>query len=116
MTTSRPDRQPFVIFCCCVHYDIIPAAVKEQTLNSLLRTGLDVEVVDDLCGLTANRDPRLAAKLGANALAGRCRLLSTRDPMAVSCGGSAGAERASAVLQYANTVGGADCPGVDERQ
>lgn len=69
MTTSRPDRQPLVIFCCCVHYDIIPAAVKEQTLNSLLRTGLDAEVVDDLCGLTANRDPRLQSWVRTPSLA-----------------------------------------------
>jgi Pyruvate/2-oxoacid:ferredoxin oxidoreductase delta subunit len=59
MTTSRPGGQDLVLFCNCVHYDVIPQSVREQVFDCLSSSGLQVEAVADLCGLAANRDPRL---------------------------------------------------------
>jgi NAD-dependent dihydropyrimidine dehydrogenase PreA subunit len=59
MTTDRPGGQELVLFCNCVHYDVIPKGVREQVLCSLSRCGAQVEAVADLCGLAAERDARL---------------------------------------------------------
>ncbi len=59
MTTDRPGGQELILFCNCVHYDVIPKSVREQVLNSLSGAGAEVEAVADLCGLAADRDPRL---------------------------------------------------------
>lgn len=59
MTTNRAAERPDIVLCRCVHYAIIPPAVKEQVQTALSQAGHQIEVVDDLCGLAANRDPRL---------------------------------------------------------
>lgn len=59
MTTSRTATRPHVLLCKCVHYEIIPHAVKEQVFAGLSQAGLDMDVVDDLCGLAAQHDPRM---------------------------------------------------------
>ncbi len=59
MTTGRPTGQQYVLFCNCVHYDVIPQATREQVLGFLGQSGMEFEAVADLCGLAASRDPRL---------------------------------------------------------
>ncbi len=59
MTTGRPGGQELILFCNCVHYDVIPQVVRERILHSLSRSGVRFEAVADLCGLAADRDPRL---------------------------------------------------------
>jgi NAD-dependent dihydropyrimidine dehydrogenase PreA subunit len=59
MAVAEPAKQPHLVFCACAHYDIISKAVKEQILTALRQKEVAVEVVPDLCGLAANRDPRL---------------------------------------------------------
>jgi Pyruvate/2-oxoacid:ferredoxin oxidoreductase delta subunit len=59
MTTGRPGGQDLILFCNCVHYDVIPRSTREQVLHSLSRRGTQIEAVADLCGLAADRDPRL---------------------------------------------------------
>jgi NAD-dependent dihydropyrimidine dehydrogenase PreA subunit len=68
MTAGRTARQSHVVFCRCVHYDIIAQASKQQILNSLQKTGVSVEVVSDLCGLAAHRDPLLEQWVQAESL------------------------------------------------
>ncbi len=60
MTESRPAGQKLVLMCNCVHYDLISQDTKEQTLHLLADAGARVQVVADLCGLAASRDPRLS--------------------------------------------------------
>lgn len=59
MTKDRTTRRPGVVFCGCVHYDVVPETTRRQVLGALLEAGLEVEVVDDLCGMAARRDPVL---------------------------------------------------------
>ena len=59
MTTEKTKKQAHILFCNCVHYETIPGATKEQVRNTLSRSDLEVEMIDDLCGLAADRDPRL---------------------------------------------------------
>lgn len=59
MTDDRPAGRQFVLFCKCAHYDIISRATREEVLRSLSDGVAGVQVVADLCGLAANRDPRL---------------------------------------------------------
>lgn len=59
MTAAKPAGQPRVIFCACSHYDVIPRAAREQILAAIQGNGGTPEVVPDLCGLAANRDPWL---------------------------------------------------------
>lgn len=61
MTKDRPGGQELILFCNCVHYDVISQCVREQILNSLSGAGAQVEAVEDLCGLAAERDLRLQA-------------------------------------------------------
>lgn len=68
MTTSRPDGQ-LILFCKCVHYDVILPIVREQVLRGISGIGADVQVVDDLCGLAAHQDPRLRAWAQRSSLA-----------------------------------------------
>ncbi len=69
MTTNRTTRGPQVLLCNCVHYDLAPKASKERLARALSQTGLEVETVDDLCGLAARRDPRLQDWAQASSLA-----------------------------------------------
>jgi len=62
MTSPPNTAQSRILFCNCAHYDIIPAATRERVLHALTsacREAPQIEVVGDLCGLAANRDPRL---------------------------------------------------------
>ncbi|MBP7052049.1 MAG: ferredoxin family protein [Phycisphaerae bacterium] len=59
MTEDRPAGQQLVVVCNCVHYDIISRATREEVLRLLPESGAQVQVVADLCGLVANRDPHL---------------------------------------------------------
>jgi NAD-dependent dihydropyrimidine dehydrogenase PreA subunit len=69
MTTSRIIERPRILFCRCAHYEVIPRASKERILTSLSQAGLEVEAVDDFCGLAAHRDPRLPTWAAASSLA-----------------------------------------------
>ncbi len=57
------------MLCTCAHYDIIPAAAKGRILSGLSQAGLIIEMVDDLCALAAQRDPRLQSWAQLPALA-----------------------------------------------
>ena len=59
VTTNDTAAQPPVLMCLCAHYDIIPKATKDAVLDFLSRAGIRYEVVPDLCGLVADRDPLL---------------------------------------------------------
>ena len=59
MTVAETAKRPRVVLCRCAYYDIIPRASREQILAGLRQSGVALEVVPDLCGLAANRDPRL---------------------------------------------------------
>ncbi len=59
MTAGQTKRWPHVVFCSCAYYETIPGAVKERVFNSLRGAGIVVEAVADLCGMAANRHPRL---------------------------------------------------------
>jgi len=59
MTVAETAKQPRVVLCGCVYYDLIPRASREQILAALQQDGVALEVVPDLCGLAANREPRL---------------------------------------------------------
>ncbi|MEN6577626.1 MAG: hypothetical protein ABFD90_14875 [Phycisphaerales bacterium] len=59
MTEGRPAGQQLVLLCKCAHYDIISRAAREEVLRLLSDGAAGVQVVADLCGLAANRDPRL---------------------------------------------------------
>lgn len=61
--------EPLVLFCNCAHYDVISKASRDQILRSLSQARLNVEAVSDLCGLAANRDPRLQSWVQASSLA-----------------------------------------------
>jgi NAD-dependent dihydropyrimidine dehydrogenase PreA subunit len=69
MTIERPAGQTrtphpassHVLFCNCAHYETISRTSREQILHALSQAGVAVEVVPDLCGLAAQRDPRLQA-------------------------------------------------------
>ena len=68
MTVAETAKQPRVVFCGCSYYDIIPRASREQILIGLRQNGVALEVVPDLCGLAANRDPRLETWADASSL------------------------------------------------
>jgi NAD-dependent dihydropyrimidine dehydrogenase PreA subunit len=59
MTVADTAKEPRVVLCACAHYEIIPRASREQILAALQENGVVTEVVSDLCGLAANRDPQL---------------------------------------------------------
>ena len=53
--------QPAVIFCQCKYAQVLPEAVKNAALKALQDSGQPFELVDDLCELSARRDPRMAS-------------------------------------------------------
>jgi len=59
MTAGQTEKRPHVVFCSCAYYETIPGAVKERLFGSLCDAGIVVEAVADLCGMAANRHPRL---------------------------------------------------------
>jgi len=48
-----------VVYCRCVHAELVPRAVQDEVLRRLSEAGVAFEAVDDLCELGARRDPRL---------------------------------------------------------
>jgi len=48
-----------ILFCECRHYDIFPENIKADILTALKEADIEFEKVDDLCGLSARRDPIL---------------------------------------------------------
>ena len=60
MTTGRTAERPHVLFCNCVALRDYPASFEGAgSCAGLSQTGLEIEAVDDLCGLAAHHDPRL---------------------------------------------------------
>ena len=58
--TARPDEErAHVVFCSCAHYETIPLTTKQQVFDALRAADIAVEAVSDLCGMVANRHPRL---------------------------------------------------------
>jgi Pyruvate/2-oxoacid:ferredoxin oxidoreductase delta subunit len=52
--------QPAVVFCQCKYAQVLPEAVKNAALKALRDSGQPFELVDDLCELSARRDPAMA--------------------------------------------------------
>jgi Pyruvate/2-oxoacid:ferredoxin oxidoreductase delta subunit len=52
--------QPAVVFCQCKYAQVLPEAVKQAALKALTDAGQEFQVVDDLCELSARRDPAMA--------------------------------------------------------
>lgn len=52
--------QPAVVFCQCKYAQVLPEAVKQAALKALTDSGQEFQVVDDLCELSARRDPAMA--------------------------------------------------------
>jgi Pyruvate/2-oxoacid:ferredoxin oxidoreductase delta subunit len=52
--------QPAVIFCQCKYAQVLPEDVKQAALKALTDSGQTFELVDDLCEMSARRDPALA--------------------------------------------------------
>jgi len=50
-----------ILLCRCDHFDVVPAETVAAVRAALGDAAGDVTEVDDLCGLAARRDPRLAA-------------------------------------------------------
>ncbi len=59
MTAGRIEKRAHVVFCSCAHYETIPQTTKQQIFDSLRDADIAVEAVADLCGMAANRHPRL---------------------------------------------------------
>ena len=48
-----------IVVCKCSHYKIVPDDTKSRVLAALENAGAKFELIDDLCRLTARKDPRL---------------------------------------------------------
>ncbi len=48
-----------IIYCKCIHRDLVSLESSEYILNDLNQSGLKVIAVDDLCGMVARHDPVL---------------------------------------------------------
>ncbi len=57
---TQPAR-PRLLYCHCRYAQVVPTAVKDEVLRRLCEAGVPFEAVPDLCGLSARRDPGLAA-------------------------------------------------------
>jgi NAD-dependent dihydropyrimidine dehydrogenase PreA subunit len=58
--TARPvEERPHVVFCSCAYYETIPQATRQQVFDALRNADVAVEAVTDLCGMAADRHPRL---------------------------------------------------------
>jgi Pyruvate/2-oxoacid:ferredoxin oxidoreductase delta subunit len=57
-----------ILFCACAYSDVIPASRKVAAFQRLQAAHPEVQVVADLCGLAARRDPLLKAAAGAESL------------------------------------------------
>jgi Pyruvate/2-oxoacid:ferredoxin oxidoreductase delta subunit len=54
------QTQPTIVFCQCKYAQILPEPVKQAALKALTDSGQAFEVVDDLCEMSARRDPAMA--------------------------------------------------------
>jgi len=59
MTSRQTEKRPHVVFCSCAHITRRSPALKERVFSSLRDAGMVVEAVADLCGMAADRHPRL---------------------------------------------------------
>lgn len=62
---SESTARPAIVYCRCAFAQVIPAAVKDETLERLSASGRAFEAVPDLCAMSAHKDPalkRLAAQ------------------------------------------------------
>ena len=57
-----------IVFCNCGYSDVIDRAIRAEILNKLAITKINVEVVQDLCELTAKKDPKLKCWVQADSL------------------------------------------------
>jgi len=57
-----------VLFCSCAYGDVIPEQTRQDVFCGLAGSGVDVVAVADLCGLAAERDPRLKELASAERL------------------------------------------------
>jgi NAD-dependent dihydropyrimidine dehydrogenase PreA subunit len=48
-----------IIYCKCIHRELVPLESREYILKDLSQSGLNAIVVDDLCGLAARHAPVL---------------------------------------------------------
>lgn len=53
------SKTVMVLFCNCAYSQIVPQKVKNQVLSALAESGLEFEVVQDLCELAAKKDLKL---------------------------------------------------------
>jgi hypothetical protein len=53
-------KPPVLLYCHCQYAQVLPEAVKKETLKQLSDSGQPFEAVPDLCELSARRDPALA--------------------------------------------------------
>ena len=70
---GHPAQNVRVLFCGCAHYDIIPKESRQDVLGYLRKAGVQVAETDDLCGLTARRDPILQ------------RWIESESPVVIAC-------------------------------
>jgi NAD-dependent dihydropyrimidine dehydrogenase PreA subunit len=61
MNTNRKktDTKSRVLYCNCSYSNIIPAETKQEVQSALLKSGMDIIAVPDLCGMAAQHDPEL---------------------------------------------------------
>jgi len=53
-----PER-PTIVLCRCAYAEVVPEPVKSAVFEALSASGVRFELVDDLCELSARRDPAL---------------------------------------------------------
>jgi Pyruvate/2-oxoacid:ferredoxin oxidoreductase delta subunit len=72
-TTSR------ILYCHCAHAaGVLPEATRAAVLEGLARLDGQVHIVDDLCGLTARRDPSLREFAAAGTAVVACHARAVR--------------------------------------
>jgi len=59
MTIATKEKEK-IVFCNCAYTRILPTRVKEKVRSELLNSDVEFEEVEDLCRLSAERDPRLS--------------------------------------------------------
>ena len=62
------DNASTIVFCNCGHSQIISDAIKAGVLRAIEESGAKVEVVQDLCGLAADKSPLLQQWASADEL------------------------------------------------
>ena len=67
--TTATETGSKIVFCNCAYTRILPTKVKEKVRNELLESGVEFEDVEDLCRLSAKRDPKLGEMTEATKIA-----------------------------------------------